>query len=71
MDEAVPAGYEKITYETHIKSPADAETIQKLIGMAEGHCPLLDILKRPIDVSGNITLNGNRLADCPRYPWSG
>jgi hypothetical protein len=42
-------------------SPADAATIQKLIETAEAHCPLLDILKRPQDVSGTIMLNGQRL----------
>jgi putative redox protein len=61
MDESIPAGYQKITYETSIKSPADAATIQKLIAMAEGHCPLLDTLKRPVEVSGHVTLNGQRL----------
>jgi uncharacterized OsmC-like protein len=61
LDETVPAGYQKITYETTIVSPADAATIQKLIETAEAHCPLLDILKRPQDVSGTITLNGQRL----------
>jgi putative redox protein len=61
LDETVPPGYQKITYETTIVSPADAATIQKLIETAEAHCPLLDILKRPQDVSGTITLNGQRL----------
>jgi uncharacterized OsmC-like protein len=61
LDGTVPVGYQKITYETTIRSPADAATIQKLIETAEGHCPLLDILRRPLDVSGTITLNGQRL----------
>jgi uncharacterized OsmC-like protein len=61
LDETVPAGYQKITYKTTIKSPADAATIRKLIEAAEKHCPLLDILRRPVDVSSNVTLNGQRL----------
>jgi len=61
MDESIPAGYQKITYETSIKSPADPATIQKLIAMAEGHCPLLDTLKRPIHVDGLVPLNVQRL----------
>lgn len=65
LDAAFPPGYQKIVYETTIKSPADAATIQKLIELAEGHCPLLDTLKRPIDVDGTITLNGQRL-DMPK-----
>jgi len=61
LDETVPAGYQKITYETTIVSPADTATIQKLIETAESHCPLLDMLKRPLDVSGTVTLNGEPL----------
>lgn len=61
LDESVPAGYQKITYETTIVSSADAATIQKLIETAEANCPLLDMLKRPIDVSGTVTLNGKPL----------
>jgi uncharacterized OsmC-like protein len=61
LDETVPPGYQKITYETTIVSPADTATIQKLIETAEAHCPLLDMLKCPLDVSGTITLNGQRL----------
>jgi uncharacterized OsmC-like protein len=61
MNESIPAGYQKITYETSIKSPEDPATIQKLMAMAEGYCPLLDTLKRPIEVSGHVTLNGQRL----------
>jgi putative redox protein len=38
LDETVPPGYQKITYETTIVSPADAATIQKLIETAEAHC---------------------------------
>lgn len=65
MDAAFPPGYQKVIYETSIKSSADAATIQKLIEMAEGNCPLLDTLKRPIEVDGTISLNGKRL-DAPK-----
>lgn len=51
MDAATPAGYQKITFETTIKSPADEATILKLIETAESRCPLLDTLVRPIEVS--------------------
>lgn len=61
ISDTVPAGYQKIIFETSIKSQADAETIKKLIEIAESHCPLLDTLKRPVEVSGTVTLNGTAL----------
>jgi putative redox protein len=42
LSDSVPAGYQNITFETAIKSPADSETIQKLVEIVEGHCPVLD-----------------------------
>ncbi|HEY9445646.1 MAG TPA: OsmC family protein [Burkholderiales bacterium] len=62
MDESVPAGYERITFDTQIRSPADAEAVEQLVRITEAHCPLLDTLKRPIDVRGCVSLNGRRLA---------
>ena len=60
MASDVPAGFQKITFETHIKSPADDASIIKLIEMAESHCPLLDTLTRPIEVTGKVIINGAR-----------
>jgi uncharacterized OsmC-like protein len=61
MDEAVPAGYERITFDTQIRSPADAKAIEQLVRITESHCPLLVTLKRPIDVRGRVSLNGRPL----------
>lgn len=61
MDEAIPAGYDKIRYETYIDSPADPDSIRKLAETVESHCPVLDTICRPITVSGNVTLNGDKL----------
>lgn len=61
MNETVPPGYDNIRYETIIDSDADPETIRKLAETVEKHCPVLDIICRAIPVSGNITLNGNKL----------
>jgi uncharacterized OsmC-like protein len=61
MNEAVPAGYERIVFDTQIRSPADAKTIEQLVRVTESHCPLLDTLKRPIDVRGRVSLNGQPL----------
>lgn len=61
MDDSIPPGYQQISYETTIKSSADVDTIRKLVAMAESHCPLLDTLKRPIDVDGTVSFNGQPL----------
>ena len=61
VGEAVPPGFQKITYETRIASTASAEQIQRLVKTVESSCPSLDTLKRPIDVSGSVVLNGQPL----------
>ncbi len=58
MDAAVPPGYQKIIFETTVDSPADIETLKKLVETVESHCPVLDTLVRAIEVSGQVTLNG-------------
>ncbi|MDD5036299.1 MAG: OsmC family protein [Methylococcaceae bacterium] len=61
LQESVPAGYQKIGFETALKSPADPATVRKLVAIVEGHCPVLDTLTRPVEVSGTVTLNGTPL----------
>lgn len=61
MDENTPPGYTRISYETTIESPADDEQLRQLVQVVESHCPVLDTLTRPIDVSGSVTINGNKL----------
>ena len=58
MDPAIPPGYQKITYETVLKSSAPEEELRKLIEAVESHCPVLDTLVRPVEVSGKVTING-------------
>lgn len=58
MDAAIPPGYQKIIFETAVDSPADMETLRKLVETVEKHCPVLDTLVRTIEVSGQVTLNG-------------
>lgn len=58
LDAAVPAGYQKIVFETALDSPADAETLKKLVQTVESHCPVLDTLVRAIEVSGQVSING-------------
>lgn len=58
MDAAIPPGYQKIIFETTVDSPADMETLRKLVETVEKHCPVLNTLVRAIEVSGQVTLNG-------------
>ena len=58
MDSAVPAGFQRITFETTIHSAADEATIKKLIETVESHCPVLDTLLRSIEVTGEVSING-------------
>jgi len=58
MDAAIPPGYQKVIFETAVDSPADTETLKKLVETVEKHCPVLDTLVRAIEVSGQVTLNG-------------
>jgi uncharacterized OsmC-like protein len=66
LDGSVPPGYQRIAYETTIRTSADEATVRKLVQVVEGHCPLLDTIKRPIDVSGAISLNGRPLMTLER-----
>ncbi len=61
MDPNVPSGYQKIVYETVLESPADTETLKKLIEMVETHCPVLDTVQRPVEVSGSVMVNGRAI----------
>lgn len=61
MSGDVPAGYQKVIFETELDSPADPESIAKLVEAVESHCPVLDTLVRPILVSGSVTLNGEAM----------
>lgn len=58
LDAAIPPGYQKIIFETQVDSPADTETLKKLVETVESHCPVLDTLVRAIEVSGRVTING-------------
>lgn len=58
IDPAIPSGYQKITFETEVDSPADTETLMKLVQIVESHCPVLDSLVRAIEVRGQVTING-------------
>ena len=61
-DKSIPPGYQKVTFETRIESQADAESIAALVRTAEASCPTLDTFRRPVDVQGQVFLNGEPIA---------
>jgi len=58
MDENIPSGFTKVQYTTTIKSPASDEALRQLVDTAESHCPVHDSLTRPIEVTGEVFING-------------
>ena len=58
IDPAVPSGFQQVTFETTLDSPADEATLRKLIEVVESHCPVLDTLVRAIEVTGKVSING-------------
>ena len=58
----VPVGFLDVTYAVEITSPASAEDISRLIAAVDAHCPVLEVLQKPLRVSGEYRLNGNPLA---------
>ena len=61
LDDNVPAGFSSISYVTNITSAAPNEKIEKLVQQVESHCPVLDILTRPINVTGKILHNSKEM----------
>lgn len=61
MDESIPSGYQSIQYQTSIESDADEETLKQLVATVESHCPVLDTLTRPMEVKGEVSINGTRI----------
>jgi uncharacterized OsmC-like protein len=62
VQDDVPAGFQKITFETTLKSSAGPEALKNLVQLVERHCPVLNTLQAPVEVSGNVILNGQPLA---------
>lgn len=52
----VPAGFERIAFSTRIVSPEPPERIRELARLVEERCPVLDTLRRPVEVSGSLEI---------------
>ena len=56
IDDTTPAGFQKITGTVTVSSPANEEDIIRLQKIVDQHCPVLDDLRRSLDVSLNISV---------------
>ncbi len=58
----VPAGFSDVQYEVDLRTSSPAEQVQQLVDLVQNHCPVLDILQRPIPVHGVVAVNGAALS---------
>ena len=63
IDDTTPAGFQKITGTVTISSTASEEDIIRLQRIVDQHCPVLDDLRRPLDVSLSIAVEPEAAAD--------
>ena len=61
VDDTAPPGFERVEYETRLSSPEPPERVRALVETVERHCPVLDVLTRPVQVAGKVWLNGQSL----------
>jgi uncharacterized OsmC-like protein len=57
----VPAGFQDVSFTVDIASPAPAADVARLVEAVNAHCPVLDILKQPLLVQGQVRLNGESI----------
>jgi len=57
MMDDVPAGFKDLRYDFHIESPEDEEKIRELAEKVVAHCPVVDSLKKPTAIFGEITVS--------------
>lgn len=57
----VPAGFQTVRFDVQIDSPAPRDQVTELIREVNHRCPVLDILQRPLPVTGAYSLNGQQV----------
>jgi uncharacterized OsmC-like protein len=60
VDESVRAGYEAIRGKVSIESSADAETLEMLRQVVNAHCPVLDVISKPVAVALELEVRKSR-----------
>jgi putative redox protein len=53
-----PVGFEDVSFAVEIASPASGEDVARLVAAVNAHCPVLEILRQPIPVTGAYRHNG-------------
>jgi len=59
---ATPSGFQHVEMQTRIRSREAPEAIQRLVNTGQAHCPVLDIIQRPLEVRNQVALNGEPLS---------
>ena len=54
LDDEIPAGFTNIEGQIFIESDATEEDLERLRQNVDQHCPVLDDLRRPVDVSFSL-----------------
>jgi uncharacterized OsmC-like protein len=57
----VPAGFQNVSFTVDVDSPAPPEDVARLVEAVNAHCPVLDILRQPLPVTGTYHHNGEPL----------
>lgn len=52
----VPSGFSRVSFTTSIVSDEPEEKLRQLAEMVERHCPVMDTLSRPVEVSGKVEI---------------
>ncbi len=56
VDDAVNAGFQNITFVFNIETQDDEAKVRDLAERVIAHCPVVDSLKRPMDISGEVKI---------------
>lgn len=57
VDDSVRPGYQKIRGTVHLESSAGEEALQQLRQAVNAHCPVLDILSKPVPVELDVEIS--------------
>lgn len=53
-----PPGFQRVTFDTKLSSPAHEDELRRLVEVVESRCPVFDTLTRAIEVKGKVSING-------------
>lgn len=57
----VNPGFSEVRYLVRLESPEPPERLRELVEQVKQHCPVLDILQRPLPVTERVEVNGHPL----------